>query len=174
MAEILRALRAVLVGLALRLPISWVNILVGPAVTIDGRTLDTRVQWFLKLLKWMDAEPVYTRTVDEVRETMDGVVPLLRGRAPPVGQIIDRTIVGGLRVRIYRPAGSVARLLPTILYFHGGGWVTGSLEGFDLACRYFCARSGCVVISVDYRLAPESKFPAAIEDARTAFDWVLA
>ena len=66
----------------------------------------------------------------------------------------------------------MARLLPAILYFHGGGWVMGSLEGYDLVCRYLCARAGCVVVAIDYRLAPEHKFPAAIDDAVAAFRWL--
>ena len=66
----------------------------------------------------------------------------------------------------------MARLLPTILYFHGGGWVIGSLEGYDLPCRYFCARTGCALVAVDYRLAPEHKFPAAIDDAVAAYRWL--
>jgi acetyl esterase len=77
-----------------------------------------------------------------------------------------------MRVRLYRPASSVARLLPAILYFHGGGWVIGSLEGYDLPCRFFCARTGCAVVSVDYRLAPEHKFPAAVDDAVASFHWL--
>ena len=102
---------------------------------------------------------------------------MLSGRPAPVGEIVDRTIAGPagrLRVRIYRPAGSVARLLPTILYFHGGGWVIGSLEAYDLPCRFFCARTGCAVVAVDYRLAPEHKFPAALDDAVAAFRWLAA
>jgi acetyl esterase len=75
-------------------------------------------------------------------------------------------------VRIYRPPSGVARLLPAILYFHGGGWLMGSLEGYDLVCRYFCARAGCVLVVIDYRLAPEHKFPAAIDDAVAAFRWL--
>jgi acetyl esterase len=75
-------------------------------------------------------------------------------------------------VRIYRPAGSVARLLPTVLYFHGGGWVIGSPEAYDLPCRFFCSRSGCAVVSVDYRLAPEHKFPAGLDDAVASFRWL--
>jgi acetyl esterase len=79
-----------------------------------------------------------------------------------------------MRVRIYRPAGAVARLLPTILYFHGGGWVIGSPEAYELPCRFFCARSGCTVVAVDYRLAPEHKFPAGVDDAVAAFRWLAS
>ena len=107
----------------------------------------------------------------QARAEFDIFQPVMSGRPAPVGEIVDRTIdgpAGRLRVRIYRPAGSVARLLPTILYFHGGGWVIGSLEAYDLPCRFFCARTGCAVVAVDYRLAPEHKFPAALDDAVAA------
>jgi acetyl esterase len=68
----------------------------------------------------------------------------------------------------------VARLLPGILYFHGGGWVIGSLEAYDLPCRFFSARTGCAVVAVDYRLAPEHKFPAGLDDAVASFRWLAA
>ena len=68
----------------------------------------------------------------------------------------------------------MARLLPTILYFHGGGWTIGSLEAYDLPCRFFSARTGCALVAVDYRLAPEHKFPAAIDDAVAAYRWLAA
>ena len=113
----------------------------------------------------------------QARAEFDVFQPVLAGRPAPVGEIVDRTIAGPggrLRVRIYRPAGSVARLLPTVLYLHGGGWVIGSLEAYDLPCRFFCARSGCAVVAVDYRLAPEHKFPAALDDAVAAFRWLAA
>jgi acetyl esterase len=63
--------------------------------------------------------------------------------------------------------------LPTILYFHGGGWTIGSLEAYDRPCRFFCARSGCALVAVDYRLAPEHKFPAAIDDSLAAYRWLI-
>ncbi|MFO1162935.1 MAG: alpha/beta hydrolase fold domain-containing protein [Reyranellaceae bacterium] len=177
MKGIMRGVVGKAANLALRMPISWVNILAGPPVVVDGRTLDGRTQWFLQLLARSGQPSIHQLTVREARTESDGVMPLLGGRPAPVGEIVDRTIVGPagrLRVRLYRPAGSVARLLPTILYFHGGGWVMGSLEGYDLVCRYFCARSGCALIAVDYRLAPEHKFPAAIEDSVAAFRWLAA
>ena len=78
-----------------------------------------------------------------------------------------------MRVRLYRPPPP---WLPAaaILYFHGGGWTIGSLEAYDLPCRFFCARTGCALVAVDYRLAPEHKFPAAIDDAVAAFRWLAA
>ncbi len=175
--EIARELQGKAANLALRMPISWVNILAGPPMTVDGRTLDGRTQWFLQLLARSGQVPIETMSVAHARTEFDAVLPLLGGRPAPVGEIVDRTIEGPggrLRIRLYRPAGSVARLLPTILYFHGGGWTIGSLEAYDLPCRFFCARTGCVLIAVDYRLAPEHKFPAAIDDAVAAFRWLSA
>ena len=144
--EIARELQGKAANLALRMPISWVNILAGPPVTVDGRTLDARTQWFLQLLARSGQVPIETMSVAHARAEFDAFLPLLAGKAAPVGEILDRTIdgpAGRLRIRIYRPAGSVARLLPTILYFHGGGWTIGSLEAYDLPCRFFCARTGC-------------------------------
>jgi acetyl esterase len=173
--EIVRELQGKAANLALRMPISWVNILAGPPVTVDGRTLDGRTQWFLKLLARSGQPPAHRMSVADARADIDAFLPQLSGRAAPIGEIVDRTIegpAGRMRVRLYRPAGAVARLLPAILYFHGGGWVTGSLEAYDLPCRYICARTSCILVAVDYRLAPEHKFPAAIDDAAAAFRWL--
>jgi acetyl esterase len=173
--EIARELQGKAANLALRMPLSWVNILAGPPITVDGRMLDGRTQWFLQLLARSGQPPLNKMSIADARFEYDAFMQLLGGRPAPVGEIVDRTMegpTGRLRIRIYRPAGTVARLLPTILYFHGGGWVIGSLEGYDLACRFFCARSGCAVISVDYRLAPEHKFPAAIDDGLAAYRWL--
>src|SRR5215468_1075436 len=175
--EMVREAKGAAANLALRLPISWVNILTGPPVTVDGRILDTRTQWLLQLLARSGHAPVESMSVAEARAEIDAFMPVLAGGAAPVGEILDRTVdttAGRLRVRLYRPAGSVARLLPTNLYFHGGGWTIGSLEAYDLPCRFFCARTGCALIAVDYRLAPEHKFPAAIDDAVGAYRWLAA
>ncbi|MFZ5782323.1 MAG: alpha/beta hydrolase [Pseudomonadota bacterium] len=173
--EIARELQGKAAHLALRMPISWVNILAGPPITVDGRTLDTRTQWFLQLLARSGQPAMHQMSVVEARKAYDSFMMLLSGGPAPVGEIVDRTIEGPggrLRVRLYRPAATVARLLPAILYFHGGGWTIGSLEGYDRVCRYFCARSGCALVAVDYRLAPEHKFPAAVEDSVAAFRWL--
>ncbi|MEA2801621.1 MAG: acetyl esterase [Rhodospirillaceae bacterium] len=175
--EIARELQGKAANLALRMPIAWVNILAGPPVAVDGRTLDGRTQWLLQLLARSGQTPTEKTSVAEARAGYDAFMLEMGGRPAPIGEFVDRTIegpAGRLRVRTYRPAGTVARLLPAILYFHGGGWVMGSLEGYDLVCRYFCARTGCAVVAVDYRLAPEHKFPAAIDDAVAAYRWLAA
>ena len=173
--ETVRELQGKAANLALRMPISWINILAGPPVAVDGRTLDGRTQWLLQLLARSGQPPVEKSSVVEARSEYDAFMLEMGGHPAPIGEMVDRIVeasTGRLRLRIYRPAGTVARLLPTILYFHGGGWVLGSLEGYDLVCRYICARTGCAVVAVDYRLAPEHKFPAAIEDAVASFRWL--
>lgn len=78
---------------------------------------------------------------------------------------------GNIPVRIYQPETNIPA--PVIVHFHGGGWVVGSLDTHDPFCRYLAGLAKAIVVSVDYRLAPEHKFPAAIEDAEAATRWVL-
>jgi acetyl esterase len=92
-----------------------------------------------------------------------------------VAEVVNRTIpgpAGEIPVRIYRPEGRAP--FPALVYFHGGGWVIGSLETHDGSCRELANRAGCVVVSVDYRLAPEHRYPAAAEDCFAATKWVAA
>jgi acetyl esterase len=92
----------------------------------------------------------------------------------PVHEVTDRTIpgpAGPIPVRVFRP--SAATGLPVILWFHGGGWVTGNLDTHDQLGRLLADQSGAVVVSVDYRLAPEAKFPAAADDCLAAYRWAL-
>jgi acetyl esterase/lipase len=79
-----------------------------------------------------------------------------------------------LAARLYRPVGLLSRLNPMVLYFHGGGLVTGDLDSHDASARAIARRTGAMVLSVAYRLAPEHRFPAAHEDAWTAWIWLLA
>lgn len=92
---------------------------------------------------------------------------------PSVGKTIDRTIpgpAGELDARLYRPDADGP--FPTVAYFHGGGYVLGGIGTHDWLCRHLTRESGCAVLSVDYRLAPEHPFPAAVEDAYAAVEWV--
>jgi len=94
---------------------------------------------------------------------------------PPVGSVTDGTIPGpggDLSVRAYVPDGDGP--FPTIVFFHGGAYVIGGLASHDALCRHLCLASNCVVLAVDYRLAPEHPFPAAVEDAYAATEWAAA
>jgi acetyl esterase len=91
----------------------------------------------------------------------------------PVHAVGDRAIPGpdgDVPLRVYWP--SVATGLPVIVWFHGGGWVLGSIETHDNHCRQLCDEVGAIVVSVEYRLAPEAKFPAAVDDCVAAWRWV--
>jgi acetyl esterase len=97
------------------------------------------------------------------------------GAGEPAEDGEDRTIAGPqgpLRVRIYRPPGTATA--PLVTYFHGGGWVIGDIDTHDGSCRILSRRTGAVVVSVDYRLAPEHRFPAAVDDCVAATAWVAA
>jgi acetyl esterase len=78
---------------------------------------------------------------------------------------------GAVPVRVYRPETDGEGSLPALVYYHGGGWTLGTLDSIDAACRELADRVGCVVVSVDYRLAPEHPFPAAVDDAYAAVRW---
>jgi acetyl esterase len=99
-------------------------------------------------------------------------LPDIWGVPEPVDEVVDIEIPGTfVTVRVYRPR--TTELLPALVWFHGGGWVVGDLDTHDPLCRAIANRGPCVVIAVDYRLAPEHVFPAALEDAWIATEWVV-
>jgi acetyl esterase len=99
------------------------------------------------------------------------VVPASEG-APAIPLRVYRRYGDGAAVGDGDGEGDGAHVTPAIVYFHGGGWVTGGLDSHDATCRLLAAVSGCLVVSVDYRLAPEDPFPAAVDDALAAYTWV--
>jgi acetyl esterase len=129
--------------------------------------LDPQVQKLLDL----DASlpPVQTLSVEQAR-SKSPPNPLLK--IAKVASVSDRTIVGPggpLCTRVYQPQGTGP--FPLLISFHGGGWIGGDLDGHEPICCNLSAGAGCVVVSVAYRLAPECKFPAAVEDCRFAARW---
>ncbi len=98
-----------------------------------------------------------------------------RPEGPPVADVVDGSLpgpAGNLQFRLYRPPGEGRR--PIVVYFHGGGWVLGDQTSDDPFCRDLCNRSNCIVVSVDYRHAPEARFPAGVNDAYAALRWIDA
>ena len=103
----------------------------------------------------------------------------LRPEAPAVASTTEvpmaRADGSALLARLYRPLSSQPQdVLPLLIYFHGGGWCVGDVASYDVLCRQLANASACAVLSVDYRLAPEHPFPAALDDAAFAFDWAMA
>jgi acetyl esterase len=113
----------------------------------------------------------HSQSPADARKAMDAMLNVL-GPGPDVHKVDDRKIpgaAGDIPVRIYSPAGKPIGIL---VYFHGGGWVVGDIASHDYVCRALTNAAGCTVVSVDYCLAPEHKFPAGPEDCYAATVWV--
>ncbi len=143
---------------------------------MKDRTPDSQTQEILARLAAEGRAPVHELTPEEARTGRNAFFVSLGGAPPRVANVTDRTIPGpsgDISVRIYTPetASDGPGTLPLLIYFHGGGWLLGSLETHDSLCRAFSNSGNCIVMSVDYRLAPENRFPAAVEDAYAAVCW---
>lgn len=134
--------------------------------------LDPQVQTLLEKLDASGIPPFHTLSVVKARQAMLDLFG--RKQNPlPVHRVEDRDIpgiAGTIPIRIYTPEGEGP--FPVLVYFHGGGWVLGSMATHDPICRELTRAVGCVVVSVDYRLAPEHPFPVPLEDCYAAVCWV--
>ncbi|WP_435063674.1 alpha/beta hydrolase [Halobaculum sp. EA56] len=134
--------------------------------------LDPQVEAYLHELSERGLPPLYRLPLREARETYrDLCVP----DEPPddVAAVTDRTVpgpAGEVPVRVYTPRGDGPH--PPLVFFHGGGWMLGGLDTHDALCRALANAAGCVVVAVGYRLAPEHRFPAPLEDCYAATRWV--
>ncbi|MGD2134034.1 MAG: alpha/beta hydrolase [Maricaulaceae bacterium] len=118
--------------------------------------------------------PQADQTVESIRRAFLAGMNVLEGPAPELVEVRDLTFPGAagpLAARLYVPLGAGVPPGPGLIYYHGGGFVMGDLDTFDRCCRRLAASSHVRVLSATYRLAPEHKFPAAVEDALAAFDW---
>jgi acetyl esterase len=135
--------------------------------------LDPQIRIILEQAEAADDPPLESLSPTAARQAaIDGLGPW-KGEPEPVANVEDRTIpgpAGAIPIRIYTPEATGPR--PALVYFHGGGWVVCDLDTHDVVCRAIARRSGAVVVAVDYRLAPEHKFPAAVEDCYAATRWV--
>lgn len=135
--------------------------------------IDPQVRVFLDQLAQLRAPALYTLTPQQARDAVT-ISSALLGRPEPVGQIEDRRVpaaAGEIPIRIYRPRR--AGILPVLVYYHGGGWVVCDVETHNALCCSITNAAECIVVSVDYRLAPENKYPAAVDDAYAAAGWVF-
>ncbi len=146
---------------------------------LDGQELASDIQVLLRLLYLSGSssltggggDPEQIRAERRVEATVTAGPPI------PMARVEELKVpgpAGAMRARLYTPAGGGPAAKPLLVYYHGGGWVIGDLDTHDGVCRFLAAHSGAKVLSIDYRLAPEHPFPAAIEDAHAAFDWSVA
>lgn len=134
--------------------------------------LDPQAKLILEQMKVAGAPKMHTLTPEEARQAL--TIGPLAGEPEEVGKIENKKIpglAGEISIRIYTPLGQGP--FPVLVYYHGGGWVIGDLNTVEVPCRLLTNKAQCVVVSVDYRLAPEHKFPAATEDAYIAAKWVV-
>lgn len=134
--------------------------------------LDPEMQDALDFIASRGVPPHYELTPEEARVNMEKSRAVFGGDEVALPRVEDRAVRGpggDIPIRVYspQPAGGGGKL-PMLVFFHGGGWVMGSLDTHDGACRRITKLSECMVISVDYRLAPEHKFPAALQDSIAA------
>jgi len=143
-----------------------------PQICVDGQMLAPEMQLLLAARSWRGGQPLRAETPHKARAQMRREA-LRYTTSFPVGQVRDLTISGAagpLRARHYAP-DEPGGPHPLLVYFHGGGFVAGDLDTHDAPCRLLCRHGGVHVLAVDYRLAPEHPFPAAVDDARAALRW---
>jgi acetyl esterase len=137
--------------------------------------LHPQARALLDLIDQRAAPAVHEQTPLEARESYRARRFFTQPDAQPVAQVRELTADGPhgpIAMRLYRPAPETSDALPVLVYFHGGGWVIGDLDTHDALCRALANGSGCAVVSVDYRMGPEHRFPAAVDDCLAATYWV--
>jgi acetyl esterase len=148
----------------------------GHRISRGGRTMDPKAQIVGEFVKSIRV-PGYFPPLPELRQQLRTMVTLMDEPAPPLPRVQDIHIpgpAGAMPARVYDPEGMAGAVRPAVAYFHGGGWVQGDLETHHGLCARLALGSGALVVSLDYRLAPEHKFPAAVEDCAAAYRWLRA
>ena len=147
-----------------------------PQSIARSERLHPEVRALLEMIDALGAPPLESQDPVEARNARVDSMKMMGGEPEVLGYVENLTIPGPggeIPVRVYAIERGGA-LRPALVYFHGGGFVFGNLDTHDAVCRAIAKESGAVVISVDYRLAPENKFPAAVDDSYAATAWVAA
>lgn len=137
--------------------------------------LDPLLQAFLDQMKAQPQPPMQDLGAPVARDMFAALMNLVGPKDVPIGKTENITIAGpggDIAARVYDPVAAGSDAQATLVFFHGGGWVIGDLDTHDGLCRMFANEGGLKVIAVDYRRAPEHKFPAAIDDAFAALTWI--
>jgi acetyl esterase len=139
--------------------------------------VDPATDAFLTGMRAAGGKPLYEQSIEEIRAAIGMASAQLAPPAEDVHDVADRRIPvdgGDIGVRVYTPRPLAAgEVLPLVLQFHGGGFIAGDLDTHDAISRYYSKHADAIVIAVDYRMAPEHKFPAAVDDAYAAFVWAV-
>ena len=134
--------------------------------------LDPQARALIDLMIEKGVPPTHTLTPAQARAFYRDRRTFTQPEPPAMAQVRELR-AGEVPLRLYRPAGtSGSERLPVLVYFHGGGWTIGDLDTHDVLCRQLAQASGAAVVSVDYRLGPEQRFPAAVDDCVAATRWV--
>jgi acetyl esterase/lipase len=138
-------------------------------------TLHPQIVQVLEAMAKSELRPIEAMTPAEARAQMEATARARKAEPLPVATVEERLVPGPdgqIRLRLYWP--NAAAPVPAIVYYHGGGHVIGSLDSHDLVARNLCAGAAALVASVDYRMGPEHKFPAAVDDSFAALQWTHA
>src|SRR6476620_995292 len=158
------------------LPPFVVRRIAGRPVILDGQVLDPQTQWMLRVEKLVKEPPVASLPIPEGRVAVRRQSALVGGRQP-VGRTDDLEVptpAGPMRARLYTPTGFVDGGTSGLLVFlHGGGMIYGDLDSHDAPCRLLAERAGVRVLALDYRLAPEHRYPAAVDDCWAGYQWAI-
>jgi acetyl esterase len=140
--------------------------------------LHPQTRAFLDLVEKRGLPPTHTLSVADARQFYRERRSFTQPPAPEVADVRALEAAGpdrAIPLRLFRAVGTHAsEVLPVVVYFHGGGWTIGDLDTHDTLCRELCNQTRCAVVSVDYRMGPEHRFPAAVDDCIAATRWVRA
>ncbi|PRY41325.1 alpha/beta hydrolase [Umezawaea tangerina] len=166
------------VGLLGRLPAAVRARMAGPEIVVDDARLAVDARLLIRSLGAGKSALVVDDSPELSRAALDRNAPVLRAGRRPSRAVVTSDVrlrgpQGPLEATLYAPTSAGGRS-GALVFFHGGGWVIGSRAGYDHVCRFLAERTGHRVLSVDYRLAPEDPFPAAVDDALAAFDDAVA
>lgn len=163
----------------LSLPRSLRRAASGPAKVVDGQRLDPDLKVGLAVMNRLPQRELDEMSVPDARAALAAESWVFAGEAPQVAETRELRIADRFGARLYLPEGPARergakgeRPLAALVYLHGGGWVLGDVDTHDVVCRRICAGAEIAVLNVDYRLAPEHPFPAAVEDSVAAFRWL--
>ena len=187
LAHLLEAAEPAAFRALMALPTPVQRRLAGRPVTVDGQTLDTETQWMLRLQQLLREPAVETLPTAEARAGLRRQSRLVGG-TQPIGRVEDVEVPGAdgpIPARLYVPTGRVStrptgdggsagagERSPLLFFVHGGGMMYGDLDSHDALCRFLAERADLRVLSVDYRLAPEHPFPAAVDDCWASYQHV--